>query len=271
MHVEQEKNEMFANKYGPWAVVVGASEGIGAAFAKELASRGENVVLIARTAANLALVAEEIRGEHPSVSVQTLSVDLGETDAVQVIADATAELEVGCLVYNVGSEPEYGMFLDHDWSLIDNRLQRNFVVKAALIHHFGRLMRERSRGAMVLMGSVSGFNGSPGYAMYAASKAYTLMLSEGLWWEFKSAGIDVICPVVGPTVTPTMIKAGVQLDSAGRPEDVARKALDHIKEGPVWIDELVRERIAKTIVTPPAERATLAAERAAVFNGVAIP
>lgn len=259
---------MFTEKYGPWAVIAGASEGIGAAYAKELASRGENVVLIARTAAKLDTLAEEIRAEYPEVSVRTLPVDLAAEGAARSIADATGDIEVGCFVYNVGSEPQYGMFLDHDWSTLDNRLQRNFVVKAALIHHFGRLMRDRGKGAMVLMGSVSGFNGSPGYALYAASKAYTLMLSEGLWWEFKRAGIDVVCPVVGPTVTPTMINAGVNLDGAARPEDVARKALDNITEGPVWIDELVRDRIANTIATPPAERATLAAERAAAFNNV---
>ena len=192
----------FAEKYGPWAVVVGGSEGIGSAFANELAHRGVNPVLVARTQSTLDEAAEQIRAANPGVEVRTVSVDLSVPEGAEQVIAATEGLEVGTLVYNVGSEPKYGEFIDHDWDMLAGRLQRNFVSKARLVHHFAGLMAPRERGALVLMGSVAGFGGSPGFALYAASKAFSHTLGEGLWFELSKHGIDVLTPVVGQTNTP---------------------------------------------------------------------
>jgi len=253
----------FAEKYGPWSVVVGGSEGIGSAFANELAHRGVNPVLVARTQSTLDEAAEQIRAANPGVEVRTVSVDLSVPEGAQQVIAATEELEVGTLVYNVGSEPKYGEFIDHDWDLLAGRLQRNFVSKARLVHHFAGLMAPRKRGALVLMGSVSGFGGSPGFALYASSKAFSHTLGEGLWFELSKHGIDVLTPVVGQTNTPTMVKAYGRVEGAADPADIAQEALDEITNGPMWIQDQVRELVSGRISAEPAERVRIIGERAA--------
>ncbi|MDR5699124.1 SDR family NAD(P)-dependent oxidoreductase [Agromyces aerolatus] len=253
----------FAEKYGPWAVVVGGSEGIGSAFANELAHRGINPILVARTQATLDEAASEIRAANPGAEVRTLAVDLSVPEGAEQVIAATEGLEVGALVYNVGSEPNYGQFIEHDWEMLAGRLQRNYVSKARLVHHFARLMAPRGRGALVLMGSVAGFGGSPGFALYAASKAFSHTLGEALWFELGQRGIDVLTPVVGQTNTPTMVKAYGRVDGAAEPADIAREALDQVADGPIWIEGKVQELVQGRIAADPAERVRTIGERAA--------
>ncbi|WP_173922438.1 SDR family NAD(P)-dependent oxidoreductase [Agromyces sp. Marseille-P2726] len=253
----------FTEKYGPWAVVVGGSEGIGSAFANELAHRGINSVLVARTQSTLDEAADEIRAANPGVEVRTVAVDLSTPEGAERVTWATDDLEVGTLVYNVGSEPKYGEFIDHDWEMLAGRLQRNFVSKARLVHHYAGRMAPRGRGALVLMGSVAGFGGSPGFALYAASKAFSHTLGEGLWFELAKHGVDVLTPVVGQTNTPTMVKAYGRVDGAADPADIAREALDQVGNGPIWIEGKVQQLVGDRIGSDPAERVRTIGERAA--------
>jgi short-subunit dehydrogenase len=253
----------FVSKYGPWAVVIGGSEGIGSAFATELARRGISVVLVARTQSTLESAATEVRVANPDVSVRTVALDLSVPDGAREVIAATEGLEVGTLVYNVGSEPTYGDFVDHDWQMLEGRLQRNVVSKARLVHHYAALMAPRRRGALVLMGSVAGFGGSPGFALYASTKAFSHTLGEGLWVELGRLGIDVLTPVVGQTNTPTMLKAYGHVDGAADPADIARTALDELPHGPIWIEGRVRQLVAERIAADPADRVRVIGERAA--------
>ncbi|MER7684945.1 SDR family NAD(P)-dependent oxidoreductase [Streptomyces sp. NPDC097610] len=253
----------FSEKYGPWAVVVGGSEGIGRAFADELAHRGINPILVARSRPTLEEAAAAIRSAHPEVEVRTVAADLSVPDGADAVMAATKHLEVGTVVYNVGSEPRYGDFIDHDWEMLAGRLQRNFVSKARLVHHFARMMAPRGRGALVLMGSVAGFGGSPGFALYASSKAFSHALGEGLWVELARRGIDVLTPVVGQTNTPTMVRAYGPVDDAADAADVARESLDQIANGPLWVEGKVRQLVADRIASDPAERAKGIGERTA--------
>ena len=263
---------MFSDRYGPWALVAGGSDGIGAAFARELAARGLNLVLVARRPGTLEETAGALRAAHPALEIRTLSQDLASPDAAQRIAAATADLAIGCLVYNAGSESRYGDFLDHDWDFIAGRLQRNFVTKVALTHHFGRLMRPHGRGGIILMGSVAGYSGSPGFSLYGASKAFTFNLSEALWFELRRHGIDLLCPVVGPTNTPTMINSYGPIEGhATDPGYIARSALDRIASGPIWVADDIAEGVAAVAAMAPAERATLTAGLAARFAKRAMP
>ncbi|MFY9328968.1 MAG: SDR family NAD(P)-dependent oxidoreductase [Georgfuchsia sp.] len=256
----------FKEHYGPWCVIAGGSDGIGAAFAHEVAARGINLILIARKAGNLDELSAQLRIAHPDVEVRTLSQDLGREDAIGRIKEVAADVEVGCLIYNVGAEPNYGDFLDHDWDMLRGRLQRNFLVKAALVHHFGRQMRARKRGGMILMGSVSGFSGSPGFALYASSKAFTHNLSEGLWYEFKKDNVHLLCPIVGATNTPTMINAYGPIEGhATDPAFIAKGALERIGKGPIWVADDIVKGVTALSAMAPADRATLTAQRAADF------
>lgn len=256
---------MFKEQYGPWALIAGGSDGIGAAFARELASRGLNVALIARNAATLDALAGEIRAAHPGIEVRTLPVDLSHEQAIDTITSAVADIDIGCFVYNVGSEPSYGDFLDKDLDFVLGRMNRNFVVKAALTHHFGQKLRARGRGGVILMGSMSGYFGNPGFALYSASKAFTRYFTEALWYELKKGGVDVLCPIVGPTDTPSMVKSYGKLENASDPVDVARGALDNMTNGPVWVSDDIAAQIAAMEAMTPAQRATLSAQWAEDF------
>jgi uncharacterized protein len=253
----------FAGKYGRWAIVVGGSEGIGSAFANELARRGVNPVLVARTQSRLDEAAEQVRSANAGIEVRTIAVDLSVPQGPEQVIAATDGLEIGTLVYNVGSEPTYGSFIGHDWAMLAGRLQRNFVSKARLVHHFAGLMAPRRRGALVLMGSVAGFGGSPGFALYAASKAFSHALGEGLWVELGKRGIDVLTPVVGQTNTPTMVEAYGRVEGAADPADIAREALEQITNGPMWIEGKVQQLVTDRITSDPAERVRAIGERAA--------
>lgn len=262
----------FTEKYGPWAVVVGGSEGIGSAFANELAQRGINSVLVARTQSTLDEAAAEIREANPGIEVRTVAVDLSTPAGGEQVISATEGLEVGTVVYNVGSEPKYGDFITHDWAMLEGRLHRNFMSKARLVHHFASLMAPRGRGALVLMGSVAGFGGSPGFALYASSKAFGHTLGEGLWFELRKHGIDVLTPVIGQTNTPTMVKAYGRVEGAADAADIAREALDKVTDGPLWVEEKVAGLVQDRIDMKPAERAESIGERAArMASGNPIP
>jgi len=259
---------MFKDKYGPWAVIAGGSDGIGAAMAREVCSRGLSVVVLARGGNNLEKIASDLRKEHPAVSVQTLSVDLGKPDATEKVLEVTKDKEVGLFIYNVGSEPNYGDFLSHDIDFVRGRLFRNFVIKTELLHHYASKMKQRGGGGVLVMGSISGFFGSPGFSLYAASKAFTRYLIEGLWYEFKDSGIDCLCPVVGITNTPTMTNAyGSLPDDVAQPSQIAKSALDKLAEGPLWIAEDIVEQVAAFIPMEPRERAEVAANAGKAFAG----
>jgi len=192
-------NAEFAERYGPWALIVGASAGIGAAVADEAARRGINVVTVARRAPLLEEGAARLRATH-GVAVRTLAVDLTDPGAVEAIVAATAELEVGTLVYNAAAEPR-GYFLEvpvHEH--LDN-ITVNCTVPTVLCHHFGRAMAARGRGAIALVSSMGALQGGKVFASYFAAKAYEWILAEGLWAELGEAGVDAVAYVVGATRT----------------------------------------------------------------------
>jgi len=257
---------MFKDKYGPWALVAGGSDGIGAAFAREVCARGLNVILLARGAQNLEKIAAELSEDYPNVSVQTLAVDLGAAEATDKIIKATADKDVGLFIYNVGSEPNYGDFLGHDIEFVRGRLFRNFVIKTELLHHYASKMKVRGGGGVLVMGSISGFFGSPGFSLYAGSKAFTRYLMEGLWYEFKELGIDCLCPVVGITNTPTMTENyGALPDDVAQPSHIAKSALDKLGDGPLWVSEDIVEQVEAFIPMAPRDRAEIAAKAGKEF------
>src|SRR5271155_5904713 len=153
-------NMTFAAKYGPWALVAGASDGVGAAFAKGLAQRGVNVVLLARRQAVLDQVAAEIEAET-SVQTRTFAVDLGQPGAASAIAAATDDLEIGFLVYCAGADPNFEPFLANPIATAEEMVHRNCVVPMQLCHHFAPAMVDRGRGGIVIFGSGAGLAGGP--------------------------------------------------------------------------------------------------------------
>lgn len=193
----------FTDRYGPWALVAGASDGVGAAFAEGLAERGVNVVLLARRQQVLDRVAETITS-RTGVQTRTLAIDLSDDGATEAIAAATADLEIGFLVYCAGADPTFAHFLDQPVAAAEAMVQRNCVTPVRLCHHFAAPMVERGRGGIVLFGSGAGFAGGPNMVAYGASKAFDMVFAEALWAELHDKGVDVVGLILGKTDTPAL-------------------------------------------------------------------
>ena len=194
----------FKEKYGSWALVAGASEGMGAEFARQLAARGLNLVLVARRADVLDRVRKDLL--ELGVQVRTIAVDLADRDALTRVIEETQSLEIGLLVYNAAYSPS-GPFLEQ--SLTDNMRTVEVNVRGPLgfAHHFGRQMASRKRGGIVLLSSLTAFQGSPYLTSYGATKAFNLAFAEGLWFELQSSRVDVLAVCAGATTTPNFLRA----------------------------------------------------------------
>ncbi|OBJ59464.1 SDR family NAD(P)-dependent oxidoreductase [Mycobacterium asiaticum] len=234
----------FAFKYGPWALVAGASDGVGAAFAHGLARRGVNVVLLARRQSMLDQVAAELR-TTTSAETLTLATDLTHPGAVERITAATAALEIGFLVYCAGGDPNFKPFLATPVEAAEAMVQRNCMVPVQLSHHFAPPMVQRGRGGIVIFGSGAGFVGGPNMVAYAASKAFDMVFAEALWAELHDRGIDVLGLILGKTNTPALRELEYSRGQIASPEDVPAgavavddviaEAFENLTNGPTWI------------------------------------
>lgn len=223
--------------YGPWAVIAGGSEGVGASFAHQLADAGLNLVLIARKPGPLEATASDVR--RRGVEVRALALDLLDPASVPTIVSATSDLEVGLLIFNAGANSYGHDFVDGSLDGHAGVIGLNITAQLALTHHFGGLMKSQGRGGIVLVGSLAGYLGSARQSVYSAVKAFSRLFAEGLWLELRDHGVDVLELVLGVTRTPAMERAGLNFDipglNVGEPDDIAREGLAHLSDGPVWI------------------------------------
>jgi short-subunit dehydrogenase len=214
----------FVDRYGPWALIAGASEGLGEAFARALARRKLNLILIARRADKLDSVAAELERTH-GVEVHTLALDLADADLAARLREGVGTREVGLLVYNAAYSHVGGFF---EQSLADKLRMIDVNCRGPLVlcHELGAGMRTRGRGGIVLMGSLAGMQGSPRLTTYAASKAFDLVLAEGLWGELREHGVDVLACVAGATRTPGFeLVASTTKGPVMDPEQVVEEAI----------------------------------------------
>lgn len=250
---------MDIEKYGPWAVIAGGSEGVGAAFAEQLAERGMNLVLLARKEAPLRQTAEKCRAH--GVEVRILSVDLLAADALERIRRLTDDLTVGLFIYNAGANTYGHEFVTGDLERFQAVIDLNITVQLKLLQHFGAPMRERRRGGIILVGSLSGFLGSAQISIYSAVKSFCRTFAEGLWLEMRDYDVDVLELVLGLTRTPAMARAGLKMDTPGllisEPADVATQGLANITNGPVVV---VKEFEAAVVKNSGHNRAELLLE-----------
>jgi len=187
----------FKDKYGPWAFIAGASQGIGGAYSEEAAKRGLDVVLMARGKEALDAKAAEITATY-GVETRTLAGDLAAPDVVDQVRTVTDDIEVGLFVYNAAMAPA-GDFLDVPVEDHQRSILMNCTTPTALTHHFAAKMRERGRGGLALIGSMGGLEGSIHFSSYNAGKAFEWVLAETLWAELKPFGVDATCQLVGAT------------------------------------------------------------------------
>jgi short-subunit dehydrogenase len=212
----------FAQRYGPWALVVGASDGLGAAFADELARRGVNVILAARRQPLLDEVAARLRTDH-GIETQVVPVDLAQPDATTTIVAAIGNRDVGLLVCNAAIS-SIGPFLAQPPDLLDTVIDVNVRSATRLARSLGPALVDRGRGGIVLLGSVASMQGVALVAEYAATKAYLRTLAEGLWSELKPHGVDVLACCPGLVRTPTW-EAGAPRPSRLAPAPMTASAV----------------------------------------------
>jgi len=233
------------HRYGPWAVVTGASSGIGKAMARQLADHGLSVVLVARRTERLEALASEL----PTTS-RVVPLDVGASGCGTLLAERTADLDVGLVVHAAGFGLG-GPHLDDALATHQAMLAVNGAGCLELAHAFLPRLRSRGRGGMVLVGSAIGFGGVPWAAHYAATKAYVITLAEGLRVEESRWGIDVVALAPGPTDTEFFGIASMRTSAAASPEQVARAALQRLRARDVVLTDWLGWAIAWSLATAP--------------------
>ena len=260
-----------AEQHGPWALIAGGSEGVGAEIAFLLADAGIHSVLVARKPEPLEDTAEQVR--RRGAQCRTLALDLTAADALEQIVAATGDLEIGLLVLNAGANTQSGQFVDTSAEDVQRVLDLNMGMPMHLIRHYGPAMRQRGRGGILVMGSMAGYLGHEDMATYSAAKAFSRVLVEGLWLELREHGVDVCEAILGVTRTPAMQRAGLDFDLPGitvhEPADAARAALAALPHGPVVVigGEADEKRVAWSSGTDRARIVAGAAKRMRQLRG----
>jgi short-subunit dehydrogenase len=226
----------FRDRYGPAALVTGASSGIGRAFAEALAAEGLDLVLVARRLDRLEALAARLSAEH-GIRVKPLQADLSLPGAAAEIAGGAAGFEIGLLVSNAGFGFK-GHFDAGDPGRMSDVLMTNCHAPMLLARAFAPGLRARGKGGIILTASVEGLIGGPYSTVYAASKAFVISLGEGLWGELTPEGIDVLTICPGATDTEAMALNGIdrtKVQNMMAPEDVVALALENLREGPTYV------------------------------------
>ncbi len=222
----------FAERYGPWAVVAGASEGLGEALARGCASRGLNVILIARRVELAQQIADDIAAAA-GVQARALQADLADREDLDRVLADLADVDVGLLIYNAAFSV-VGPFWNFDIDTHLKEIDVNVRGPLVLSHGFGERFRARGRGGIILMSSMGALQGMVRVANYSATKAYNLVLAEGLWAELCDDGVDVLVSCAGATRTPNYVASEPEDANVPvqEPEQVAAETLNALGKKP---------------------------------------
>jgi short-subunit dehydrogenase len=242
----------FRERYGPTAVVTGASSGIGEQIARQLAARGLDLVLIARRANLLDQLAAELQSQH-SVNVHAFAVDLTDVAAVDQIVAHCAGRNIGLVVSNAGLGVK-GLHHKQDVAALADMVAVNCTAPTLLAHAFTPQLIERGHGCLLFVGSIESVGGFPFSAAYSASKAYVDALGEALWGELRAHGIDVVVIAPGSTETEIHQHQGIDtnaLTAVMTPAAVATLALDHLTSGPHYTTGMVNKALVALLSAMP--------------------
>ncbi len=235
----------FAERYGPWGLVTGASSGIGAEFARQLAGRGLNVVLVARRQDRLQQVSQEVESSS-GVGTRIIVSDLTAKDGCRHVIEETANLDIGLLVNNAG----YGMSGHYHQLDADRQVQMtvlNCVVPILLTNHYLPALKERGHGGLIFLASLAGYQATASFATYGATKAFNLMVGEALWKECREFGVDALA--VSPGFTRTEFTDVANIRDAGlyrtsSPDSVVRAALRNLGRKPSFVHNPMNKVLA---------------------------
>lgn len=228
----------FVAKYGPWAVIAGASEGTGACYAEQLAAMGFNLVLVSRRLEALEALGTRLADAH-GIRFRALTADLRQPEAAGQMVAATADLDVGLYVSNAGADGAGNSFLDSPVERSLDLLSMNAATVVRAVHAFGNRFKTRGKGGFVIMSSGAGLGGQPWLVMYSATKAFELNFAESLWAELDGQDIDIIGVAAPMMDTPTLRRetagTGFDLSNAYDPAEVVHLALATLGKEPLVI------------------------------------
>ncbi len=230
--------ERMRAKYGPWAVIAGASEGTGAEYARQLAACGIHCLLVARRPDPLTRIAEELTDTY-RIQTRVLSADLSSSDAAHRMKAAMADAEVGLYVSNAGADSTGEHFLDLPLEHSHRLINMNVRTVIDAVHAFAPPMKSRGRGGILLMSSGAGLGGQPRVAIYSGTKAFELNFGESLWVELRKYGVDVLS-VAAPAMDTPVLRAALaaknlQPQGVYDPKEVVRTALQYLPVGPTYV------------------------------------
>ena len=215
--------KQFQSKYGSWAIVTGASDGIGREFARVLAKYGLNTLLIARREDRLHALAAELTQTYGTQN-RVFGADFSKPDSIAAVILAAQDLDVGLVIASAGFGTS-GSFLDNQVNADLEMIDVNCRAVIALVHHFGQRMKDQKRGGIILLSSLVAFQGVPFAATYAATKAFIQTFAEAWHVEMQPYHVDVLAVAPGPVSSGFGNRANMTLGMAAAPASIAKLAI----------------------------------------------
>ena len=244
----KEKNRL-KSKYGDWAIVTGASSGIGLELATQLAQAGFNLIIVARNADRLNAMANQLTSTF-NIDVNMVVADMSENEGVDKIIQASKGLNTGLLVVSAGYGTS-GFFVDSSLHSEVNMLKVNCEALLSLTHYYSQQFARQKRGGIILMSSIVAFQGTPFAAHYAATKAYVQALAEALAVELKPLGVDVLAASPGPVESGFSQRANMKMSMSLTPAQVGVPILKALGNKTTVFPGLLTKLLVYSLMTVP--------------------
>lgn len=240
----------FKEKYGEWGIILGATEGVGKATAEKLAQKGMSVILVGRREEALHQLGEEIKQKY-NVQYKVIRADFSEDNAAKAIFTQTDGLDIGCMSY-VACLHQFGKLQDTPWEMHKKMLNVNINTFLECFYHYMEIFTKKGKGLVINYSSLTGVTSSPYNAQYGAGKAYIKKLTEGVAYESRNDGVDVMVATLGSTITPSWLKnqpggeeGEAAIKAAMTPEDTIDIIFDNIgKVRSIIVGEINQQAVA---------------------------
>ncbi|GGA96205.1 SDR family NAD(P)-dependent oxidoreductase [Puia dinghuensis] len=250
------KSKIEPSAFGDWALITGASSGIGEGFARRLAAEGFNLVLVARRKELLFELGGKLSSRY-DIQCQAIQADLTRKEGIDSVIESTGNLEVGLLISNAGTG-NVARFFDRAPEDLTERIHLNATSHLLLTHHFGQKMALRKKGGILLTGAMGAVEGVPYMATEAATKGFIQALGKSLHAEFKEFGIHITVLVTTPTETPIFYKLGFSLQNTPvKPlsvEQCVAEALNALAKNKMLVYPGLKFRVMRALIPEPLSR-----------------